>query len=50
VPQEVRDRLLSPDVLAAPILYLCSPASNGVTGERVVATEFDRWLQERQAG
>jgi len=50
VPQEVRDRLLSPDVMAAPILYLCSPASDGITGERIVATEFDRWLQERQAG
>ncbi len=50
VPQEVRDRLLSPDVMAAPILYLCSPASDGVTGERIVATEFDRWLQERQTG
>ncbi len=48
VPQTVRDRLLSPEVMAGPILYLCSHASDGVTGARIVATEFATWLQERR--
>jgi len=46
VPPEMRDRLLSPDVMAEPILYLCSSASDGVTGARIVATEFTEWLHE----
>jgi gluconate 5-dehydrogenase len=50
VPQDVRARLLSPDVMAEPILYLCSHASDGVTGARIVAIEFAGWLRERQAG
>jgi len=49
VPQDMRARLLSPDVMAEPILYLCSPASDGVTAERLVATEFGGWLREREA-
>ncbi len=47
VPPEMRDRLLSPDVMAEPILYLCSAASDGVTGERLVATTFADWLDAR---
>jgi gluconate 5-dehydrogenase len=50
VPQDVRARLLSPDVMAEPMLYLCSHASDGVTGARIVAIEFAGWLRERQAG
>ncbi len=46
VPSDMRDRLLSPDVIAEPILYLCSGASDGVTGARIVATEFTEWLRE----
>jgi NAD(P)-dependent dehydrogenase (short-subunit alcohol dehydrogenase family) len=47
VPHDWRDRLLSPDVMAGPILYLCSTAADGVSGERLVATEFDDWLRAR---
>ena len=47
VPQAMRDGLLSPDVMADPILYLCSTASDGVSGERLVATTFADWLRER---
>ena len=47
VPPAMRDRLLSPDVMARPILYLCSTAADGVSGERHVATEFDDWLRTR---
>jgi NAD(P)-dependent dehydrogenase (short-subunit alcohol dehydrogenase family) len=48
VPADMRDRLLSPDVMAAPILYLCGAESDGVSGERLVATEFASWLRERE--
>ncbi len=47
VPPDWRDRLLSPDVMAEPILYLCSTAAEGVTGERLVASEFADWLRAR---
>ncbi len=30
-------------LMAAPVLYLCSSASDSVTGERLVATEFAAW-------
>jgi hypothetical protein len=48
VPHDLRARLLSPNVMAEPIRYLCSHASDGVTGARIVATEFATWLRERQ--
>lgn len=47
VPLEVRASFLSPDVMAKPILYLSSAASDGITGQRLVATEFDSWLRAR---
>jgi len=47
VKPEMRDRLLSPEVMAEPILYLCSTAADGVSGERLVATEFADWLRAR---
>lgn len=50
VPAEMRNRFLPPDIMAAPILYLCSAASDGITGQRLVATEFDTWLSERTNG
>lgn len=48
VPDALRDRLLSPDIMAEPILYLCAHASDGLTGERLVATEFAAWLRARE--
>lgn len=33
-------QLLSPDIMGEPIVFLASDESNGITGERVVATEF----------
>ena len=50
VPPHMRDRLLSPDVMAEPILYLCSTAADGVSGERLVATAFADWLRAREQG
>jgi NAD(P)-dependent dehydrogenase (short-subunit alcohol dehydrogenase family) len=48
VPHDLRARLLSPNVMAEPMRYLSSHASDGVTGARIVATEFATWLRERQ--
>jgi gluconate 5-dehydrogenase len=47
VPPPVRDRLLEPSVMAEPIRWLCSPAADGVTDERIVARDFDQWLRGR---
>lgn len=46
VPERVRVSLLSPDIMAAPILFLCSHGSDGITGERIVATELQHWLRD----
>ncbi|GAB3291773.1 SDR family NAD(P)-dependent oxidoreductase [Hymenobacter tenuis] len=42
---EQRGTLLTPTVLARPIMFLASDASTGITGQRIVATEFEQWLQ-----
>ncbi|MEV7969638.1 SDR family oxidoreductase [Sphaerisporangium sp. NPDC088356] len=47
VPDELTGSLLDPAVMAAPVRWLCAAESEGVTGERLVATEFDAWLKER---
>jgi NAD(P)-dependent dehydrogenase (short-subunit alcohol dehydrogenase family) len=47
VSDEARARLLQPEVMGPPIVWLCSPAAEGVTGERIVAAEFDEWLSAR---
>jgi NAD(P)-dependent dehydrogenase (short-subunit alcohol dehydrogenase family) len=36
-------QLLSPEVMAEPIVFLASDASNGIKGERIVATDFEVW-------
>jgi len=43
---EVRRLLLPATVMATPIVWLCSAAAESVTGERIVAAEFDGWLEE----
>ena len=40
VPAEVRAGLLDPAVMGPPVVWLASPASDGVTGARIVATEW----------
>jgi gluconate 5-dehydrogenase len=39
--------LLPPDIMAAPVRWLCSSAAEDVHDERIVASEFDAWLAER---
>lgn len=49
VPEAVREQMLDPSVMAAPIRWLCSPAAAGVTDERIVARDFDEWLRTAPA-
>ena len=40
---------LMPEVMGPPIVWLASDEAAGVHDERIVATDFDRWLRERSA-
>jgi NAD(P)-dependent dehydrogenase (short-subunit alcohol dehydrogenase family) len=51
IPQsEVADRstLIQPEVMMAPIVWLMSPRSNGVTGRRIIAKEWDAQRLQRE--
>lgn len=50
LPAPARDRLLSPDVMKAPTVFLASPEAEGLTGQRIVATDFDRWIEDHRSG
>ena len=41
VPAEVRGRLLEPEIMGPPIVWLCSDQASGVHDQRIVATEFN---------
>jgi len=41
-PRELRARLLDPDIMGPPIVWLASPEAEGVHDERIVATDFER--------
>lgn len=53
IPDELRNeieskfQLLDPKVMDEPIVFLASPCAEGITGERIVAADFKKWLQER---
>jgi gluconate 5-dehydrogenase len=42
-------RFLEPAVMGPPIVWLASDEAAGVHDERIVATEFERWLRDRAA-
>jgi hypothetical protein len=42
VPASIRPQILSPDVMAEPVLFLCSDEAQDVNDQRVVAKEFDQ--------
>jgi NAD(P)-dependent dehydrogenase (short-subunit alcohol dehydrogenase family) len=52
IPDEVKQQLtgkaqlLDPSIMAKPIIYLSSEEAEGISGERIVAIEFDKWLKE----
>jgi NAD(P)-dependent dehydrogenase (short-subunit alcohol dehydrogenase family) len=41
--------LLEPEIMGPPIAWLASAEASGVTGERIVATEFEQWLSDRRS-
>ena len=43
-----RMKLLSPTIMAEPVIFLCYDAAEGITGERIVAAQFDAWFQNRR--
>jgi NAD(P)-dependent dehydrogenase (short-subunit alcohol dehydrogenase family) len=44
-----RSKLISPDVMVAPLLWLCSNGSDGVTGQRFVGASWDKSLPPQEA-
>jgi NAD(P)-dependent dehydrogenase (short-subunit alcohol dehydrogenase family) len=44
-----RSKLISPDVMVAPLLWLCSNASDGITGQRFIGANWDRTLAPEAA-
>ena len=49
VPPALRQKLLMPEVMAPPLLWLVSPDSDGMTGRRLVATRWRTDLGGREA-
>lgn len=45
-PASMRAQLLSSDVMAEPILFLCSDEAKGVNDQRIVAKDFTHWKEE----
>jgi NAD(P)-dependent dehydrogenase (short-subunit alcohol dehydrogenase family) len=45
---DARSALLSPEVMGPPIVFLASAEAEGLTAERIVATEFEGWLNARR--
>ncbi|MBL0385834.1 SDR family oxidoreductase [Tumebacillus sp. ITR2] len=54
IPDEFRRKiessgsLLDPRIMAEPIVYLASKEAEGITGQRIVAAEFHKWLADRR--
>ncbi|MDA8265796.1 MAG: SDR family NAD(P)-dependent oxidoreductase [Actinomycetota bacterium] len=44
--EDARRSLLPAKVMGPPVVFLASPEAEGVTGERIVAKDFDAWLGE----
>ncbi len=49
VADEIKAKLLRPDIVVAPLLWLASQASDGVTGQRLDASRWRSDLSERDA-
>ena len=48
-PQAVRERMLRPDIMAPPIVWLASERSDGFTGRRIIATDWNEGDAEKAA-
>ncbi len=49
LPAAARERLLQPEVIKAPTVFLASEEAEGLTGQRIVAKDFDRWLEDHRS-
>jgi NAD(P)-dependent dehydrogenase (short-subunit alcohol dehydrogenase family) len=49
IPEEVRHKLLEPEVMVPPLLWLASEAADGVTGQRFNASRWDPRLPDAAA-
>jgi NAD(P)-dependent dehydrogenase (short-subunit alcohol dehydrogenase family) len=49
IPEEIRRKLLEPEVMVPPLLWLASEAADGVTGQRFNASRWDPRLPEAEA-
>lgn len=45
--QSLPFKLLSPDIMADPIIFLASHLADGITGERIIAKEFHEWFKAK---
>jgi gluconate 5-dehydrogenase len=45
LPDAARRALLPARIMGPPVVFLASAEAAGVTGERIVATDFERWLE-----
>lgn len=52
IPEEAKEKiqekipLLNPDIIGEPIVFLASQESNGITGERINASQFSEWIRD----
>ena len=46
MPEEASRSLLPADVMGPPIVFLASAEADGLTGERIVAKDFDAFLEQ----
>jgi len=46
LPEAARRSLLAAEVMGPPAVFLASPEAEGLTGERIVAADFDAWLAD----
>jgi hypothetical protein len=44
-----RSKLISPEVMVAPLIWLCSAASDGVNGQRFIGAKWDDKLPPTEA-
>lgn len=50
LPEAARTRLLPPQIMGPPVVFLASAEAEKLTGERIVAVEFDVWSNRFRAG
>lgn len=46
IPEPMKAGILSPDVMAVPIFFLCSDEAAAVNDQRIVAKDFTRWKED----